>query len=225
MGDLQPDGLSFGTVFDYPQTITYSELKGWGESEGFEMKQRPSGEISMGQEGVQIDSPNAVGQKENIDIIFNPTANLEGVNDSMFVTLKDHSGANFDKLKEYTESLWSWLENNGYKEDIALLELILQTRVRATSHDSTSYFDENNFETINALGEQPTEGITARFQGEGKKGPGWYRVMIDSVGHPNPRIWLVKLTQRYESFEEIEGKKIRGDILDIIDLTEVSNGG
>jgi hypothetical protein len=223
MGDLQPDSLSFGTIFKYPQSVTYPEVRKWAESEGFDMDAQPEGGITMGQSGVQIDDPGTVGQKDNLQILFNPQANIEGLGETMFITVKDTSGADFESLITLSESLWRWLSENGYEEDIHLLELILQTRVRANNHNFTTFFDRSKFDTISDLGDQSVEGTTARFQGDGDKTEGWYQLLIDSKGHPNPRIWLLKLTQRLESIDEVAEEDIRQSLRDVVNLAEVTD--
>lgn len=225
MTELEPESLAFGTVFEYPEPLSENKFKGWLEQEGsYDTFDTSIGTLEMSPEGLELQNPlqEGIAEKDGISILYNSDADLRGMADSAFVTVKDGDGADFSRVKEETETLWNAFNDEFEVSDqIAFLELTLQARVRVDKESKLSnYFEESILDQLSSFGEGRGEGIAGRFESEIEPTEsGWYRFTLNTNTR-NPRIWEMELVQRYNSYEDIDGDEIEAAILETIDLTQ-----
>ena len=221
MVELHPDKLSFGTVFKYQDPFQYRIIREWGRDHDFEMQDQPSGEISFGPGAVEVENPTEAGGRDGFRIIFNPQGTLDGLGQVSFVTIQDSEGARFDELYSLVESLWSMLSDEGYEQDIELVEFILETRIRTGSeYDFANYVNKSHLDTFAAFGDQHSDVGALRLQGDGNKEVGWYQVGINKFGHPNPEMWTARVLKRHETYKEADWNALKQQINDLLEIAK-----
>jgi hypothetical protein len=225
MTEIEPDTLGFGTVFEYPDPLSRNKLNEWLEKNDYDIIEENPGEFALGPEGIQISQPSQEGiaQKDNIRILYNPNASLDGFAESSFITVKNAEGADFDSVQSETQRFWEALDEEFQISDqVALLELTYQGRIRIDSQANLSYlFDDSVLEGLSALGGSRGEGKTARFESElDPRNEGWFKFTIDADHAGNPRVWGFKLVRRFSSYENVSGEEIRESIIEFVDQTK-----
>lgn len=228
MVELQPNNLGIGLLFPYEQATDPKDLKAWAEEHGFKV-QEEHGEIGvgMGPDGLLVRGPGPFATKNNIHILYNPSADLKGYAESSFITFKDDEGGDFGSV---SNSLNEFLESfDGIEpRDIEQHELTYNGKVRISrgEHDISAFYDQSHLDTVSELGAgSGAKGVVSVFESETESATddGWFAFILDSREISNPRLWSYKLTRRYDPSAGIKIDNIKGTIENIVDRTTGEN--
>lgn len=223
MPQFESGTLAVGFIFPYQNPVSKSRLNDWLEEQDFELIEEESQQgLSIGPKGVEIEGEEGIAKRNDLRILYQPSANLNGFSNSSFLTVKDTESVSFRDVLTAGEDIETWLDDEiGVLQDVATFELTIEGLVRTgPEYDLTEFFNSETLELVGALRDYPAEGITARFESEADPDSDeWYRLLIDQDAVGNPHLWGVKIVTRYGSLSDISEDTVITPLDDLIEHT------
>jgi len=221
MVEIQPQEVAVGTIFSYEEALTESELRDFFQSEGFNVNDPSQQGINIGPDGQLALGPNPVyAQREDIQILLNLQADLQGYEYSSFITLKDQHDADFEEVLREVEKLWDNYHEFDISQEVDTVELTYSGVIRTdrTKHNISNFVKQNVLDEVEGISDIPPGSSAIRFEpGSGEYSEGWYKLLIDATQIQNPRKWGFKLTRRYNHYSEIDSEGINEAITYIVE--------
>ena len=233
MANIESQDMALGTIFGYQEEISNINafLEWLSEDHNFDVPD-PQGEtisVVQGQpmfhRGISL--PGTIARKDNIEIIYNPKADLAGnLNKSSFVTVKDSQATDFDDIKDATEVIHRYFNDHGYMNDFAVYEITHEGKIRIEeSNDSSAYFNREKLDEISQIFGTNANGNVARFEGDEDidEPVDWFRMLINTNPTGHEKKWQFKIVERYNNVSDIDLQEINESLVRVIGLSEVSD--
>jgi hypothetical protein len=221
MASLQPQQFAVGVIFPYPEAVQESSLRAWFSQRDFQVLGSERGALSLGPEGFQIGGGSfAEKPDDDLEVLFNQHANLEGFSDCSFVTIRTNAEMNTDQvLSEVTEILDEYGEFNIRSEKSVIeLTFVGRIRINRSEHVFSNYFDRTDLDSLNEHFDSPVEGAAARFESEAEPSEGgYYKFLLDTGQSKNPNLWTYKLNYRVEHEDSIDVDGLSDTIVSFVD--------
>lgn len=223
MPQFESGTLAVGFIFPYQNPVSRSRLNEYLINRDFELIDEESQQgLSIGPGGVEIEGEEGVARRDDLRILYQPSANLNGFPNSSFLTAKDSESVEFETVLSAAEDIESWLDDEiDVLRDVSTFELNIEGLVRTSpEYNLTEFFDSDTLDLVGEIGNHPSEGITARFESEAEPDSNdWYRLMIDQDAVGNPHLWGTKLVTRYGRLSDISEEVVMDPLDDLIEHT------
>lgn len=222
MPDFEGGTLALGLIFEYENPVTESSLKGWLEENEFDfIDQEAQQSLNISPQGMKVEGEEGIAKKDDINILYQASANIKGFSDVSFITVKNTERVEFDNVLSTVDDILNWLGELEIADDIISFELTIQGLVRiANGATLTKYFTDDALDLTQAIGGYEAEGLTVRLQSKAKPSSNdWYRVLFDGDAAGNPHLWGLNISTRYENVDEISENRVFEPIDEFIDYT------
>jgi hypothetical protein len=207
MPQFESGTLAVGFIFPYQNPVSKSRLDDWLDEKNFKLIEEESQRgLSIGPRGVEVEGEEGIAKRDDMRILYQPSANLNGFPNSSFLTAKNSEAVDFETVLGTVGNIKTWLDDEvDVLQDVATFESTIEGLVRTgRGYDLTEFFNSETLELVGAIGDHPAEGITARFESEADPDTNdWYRLLIDQDAVGNPNLWGTKIVTRYGQLSEI----------------------
>ncbi|WP_156037893.1 hypothetical protein [Haloferax prahovense] len=214
--EFESGSLAIGLIFPYNNPVSSDRLERWLKESGYNMIEPEAQQaLNIGPEGMSIEGEEGIAQKQGHNILFQPSANLNGFSNSSFITVKNPNNVDFESVLSGFEDLYSWIEDEvNIAEDVATIELTIQGLVRTgKNYDLSKYFSTETLDLLEEVGGSKAKGLSTKF--ESKANPSssdWYQIVIDTSAVGNPNLWGLQHVLRYDSTNQIDSESILSNI-------------
>jgi len=223
MTKLNPQNISIGFIFPYNLPVDEGNLANWLTQRDFQLVDSEN-QASVFQGGVRIEGgPFAVNNQ--IQVLYEPEADISGFSDSSFITFKTTEDVSYDEIHSYAEDFFNTYEGADF-DTLGTVELTYNgiIRVDSGSHDFSNYFNNNKLETLTELGPSDINGAAAVIEPNiNNSENGWFRMVLDTESISNPHIWNLQFQYRVDSLEDLDIDKIETTLKEFIDSSGTSD--
>lgn len=222
MSRIETDNVSAGTIFPYKEPVSEDEFLEWVTDIGYTVTDNSRRGVSVGPEGIFVSS-SAVAKDDSLEVLVNSDASLRGFSTSSFITFKDTSGDEFDRVVGDCLKFWNEYSEFDVNNDAACVELILEGRlvIQRGENDFSNYFNSSSLNALSKLSESTPKGVAKVIEPDTRNlQQDWYRLFIDTIQVDNPRRWGFKFQKRYRSPKTID----ENEIIEVLE-EHVNNSG
>lgn len=219
MPDLQLTQVAEAILFRYPNPVENQQLKR-ALVEELDYESVPSGGPFISQDeaggfiGFGADS-NVVAEDNALKVVYNEQANLRGLNNCAFITVREENG-DFERLYDKFTPLKDLIVDNlGAPGEVTSYELTVNGNVLLDDFtDLTGMFSEWILDELKEFSGAEQNGTAVRLESEASP-ENWFRLTIDTKNSNNPLKWSLNYLNRREDYSDTDVDEVF-DIPDII---------